>query len=159
MDIIIWISVGVFLLLPYYQKVFLMDIRKLNFHMMFWIVLNSFMVLLYYIMYKEIISTAFIILTASTLYYIFSYLFYAKDILNSDLKEKINIITKTRQYNLCKNIIFVLISILLVFDIILIINHRQILESMDRVYLISIVIISYIQIMIYGKELKLKKSL
>lgn len=158
MDIIIWISVVIFLLLPYYQKVFSMDMRKLNFHVMFWIVLNSFMALLYYVTYKEIISMAFIILSASTLYYIFSYLFYAKNILKSDLKEKLNIITNTRQYNLCKNVALVFISILFVFDIILIFNHKQILGVTDRIYLIGIVVISYIQILIYDREFKFKQT-
>lgn len=152
MDIIIWISIGVFLLLPYYQKVFVSNSLKVRRHILVWISFNVFMSLVYYFVNKQIYSTAFVILISSSLYYFFSYMLHAKKIAELDLTEELNLLKKTKSFQAIKRTIFISISVFLIYDIVLIYSDKSLLLSLDKVYFVSIIVIAYIQIIKYERE-------
>lgn len=154
MDIVIWLSIGVFLLLPYYLRIFLLDKSKTIYHIIFWIGINALMSLLYYVIYGQVCSAALMGLAVYVLYYFFSYEFYVKNLEKTLIYEEIKSITQTKKFTKTINIALILTSFILFFDILIILNYINESTIIDRIYLIGIIVLSFIQIIVYSNEYK-----
>ena len=75
MDAVTYISVGIFLLVPYYLRIFLLNHNKTKGHIAFWIAVHLLACVFYYVKLGEIFSIPFIVLIGCGGYYLVSYFF------------------------------------------------------------------------------------
>ncbi len=151
-DFIIWISIGMFLLLPYYLRIYILDFRKTRLHIYFWICIHSIIAIVYYTVLNEKFSLAMVMLIAYAVYYFFSYIFYVRGEKNLIESSSIECIVKSNFFNIFKKIIMTIGCIMLIIDGILILGNVQELELFDKVYLFGTIVISYMQCYIYLRE-------
>ncbi len=153
MDILIWITAGIIILLPYYMNIFLFKLSKVRFHMAFWLLFHMIASIMYWICYREIWSAAVIIFIVYVLYYLFTYIFYVRDIMNSISYGKIKYIFTMKWFLIILNIVIFLITLLLAADILLVIDSSN-LRILDKAYFISAIGAAYVEIIILSFRYK-----
>ncbi len=154
MGILIWISVGVFLLLPYYLRIFILDDKKIRIHITFWIFVHFMMSIVSYCIEKEIFSVAMVLLIVYSVYYFFSYIFYVRNIVMLLDNSSMEGVVKSKFFNLTRNSILCICGIMLILDSVLIWEGVQ--EIYNQVYLFLVIFISYLQCYSYFKEYEKK---
>lgn len=151
MDIVIALSVGCFLLLPYYLCMIIYDKKMIKNYIIRWLLFHSVFVALMYLMYNEWYSTPFIVLTACMIYYFFSYIFYVRDLKKGLRSENITGMVSYKLFKkVCKCIFFVVIG-LAITDIILVFSKGWLL--LEKIYLMLIISIAVFQSLYHYKKL------
>lgn len=149
MDAIIWISVGVFLLLPYYMAFFMPESKTAIAHISFWCIINAAGCVIYYISHGEIISPASIILAVTMIYFIISYIFNEgtgeKELITSNVSK----IVASKGFGVFLNVVVIGATLMLVMDMFIINNMES--NLLDKAYLVLLLVLSYVQVLVYGR--------
>lgn len=150
MTIIIWISIGCFLLLPYYVCIFLIGKKSLKQHISFWMIFHMLFAGIGYLASNEWANVATLILICYVLYYFFTYIFYVRDIENKINRDTIIKIVNNRRFVIVSRCILIILMILAIFDLVLIfLNHMLLYE---KIYLSATVVLSCLQCIFYLKR-------
>ncbi len=78
-DFVFWINIVIFLLLPYYLRIFILDFRKTRWHIVFWLGIHLGMTVISYLYLNEWWSWPLLLLFLCGGYFICSYIFYVRD--------------------------------------------------------------------------------
>lgn len=157
-NILIWVSVGLFLLLPYYLCVFLMEKNRNRKHICICICFNALMTFVYYLQLKSLFSPASIILITTTAYYGLSYFFHVKNIENIISQEIIKEIAQTKLFWMAMYVVMTICVVVIIVDIIFLINMKDGIW-LDKLYFIGILLVSFVQILRYYRDYKALKEI
>lgn len=102
-------------------------------------------------MYNTIASPSLLLLISCTAYYFFSYIFYVRGFKVDSTLEQVKLIVQAKYFKRIVGVIIFVASILLIVDITMILDsfNNEKTEVLDKVYLIGIVVIAYVQNLIY----------
>lgn len=150
-DIIVWLSVGFFLLLPYYHAVFTFNARTVSCHISFWLCAHFISAVIFKVIEKTLWTVPSILLCAYTVYFVFSYIFYVRDICSNQEKSNIQSLIATKWFVVVERIVFILSTTLLAVDIYLL--GMQMMKGFDwgLLYLTIVIIVSYAQLVFFIK--------
>lgn len=151
MGIMILIMVTLFFFLPYYMNIFLLNEKKTKQHMLCWIGVVSIMVLIEFIFFKQSELISLIILIGIILYYFFTYIFYVRNIDKKMDMDIIKWIVKLKYFKVIFWGIIVLIGFFAILNILLIFVFED-CPILIGIYLSVLIIMGYLQTIIYGKE-------
>lgn len=155
MDILVWISVGFFLFLPYYLSIFSLDRKAPKLHIAFWILfhaLNSFII---YFMQSNWYSIPTIFLIASAVYYVFSYVFQARNIPNEIKPDNMSMVVNNRKICQIYVVVLVLAVVVGIVDIVVIFTKSSSdMTFAGKVYISMLIIISWIQSVLYSYRIR-----
>ena len=152
MDNIIWVSTGIFLLIPYYLRIFILDSQKTKLHIIFWLSVHMIMSLVYYILYKQSVSTAFVLLIGCGIYYLVTYIFQVRNVETSINRSSVVLIVQSKYFRILQCTIYAVGSVMLLVDGVLIFRGSQDFRMLDKLYLMGIIVIAFVQCLIYLKE-------
>lgn len=153
MDIMIWFSMAVFLLLPFYLRVFILDFRKTRRHMVFWVILHLSVTVINYVYLKLWWSWPSLMLLLYGGYFICVYISEIRNEKSFEGLYAIEYLVKTKLFRYFEIAVLSLGTVLLAVDSVLIFGVME--EMMFyKVYLFGILVISYVQIILYLKEYK-----
>lgn len=147
MTIVIWISIGCFLLLPYYLSVFSLEKKFLKGHIGLWLIFHTIFVVLGYVFYEEWFTSAAVLLICYTLYYLFSYIFYVKDISDKVSEADIKNVANDKMVRKISKCCLWIIGVLSIVEIVFIYIMNSF--GLEQVYFSAIVAISFIQVVYY----------
>lgn len=150
MTIIIWISIGCFLLCPYYMCIFGVGKKNTSKHILYWSIFHIFFAGAGYFMCSEWFNIATLILICCVLYYFFSYIFYVRDLEKTLKQENIEKILKNKRFPMVSRCILIILMLFVVFDSVLIILSDMLL--FEKIYLIVTVVFSFLQCIFYLKK-------
>lgn len=147
----ILLSIAIFLLLPYYLVVFLEKQKYILGHIIFGVGVNALVSILYILMYNTIASPSLLLLIACIAYYFFSYIFYVRSFKKDSTLEQVKLIVQAKYTKRIVGVVIVAASVLLIADITLILDtfSNEKTEVLDKAYLIGILVIAYLQNLIY----------
>ena len=154
MDAVTYISVGIFLLVPYYLRIFLLNHNKTKGHIAFWITVHLLACVFYYVKLGEIFSIPFIVLIGCGGYYLVSYFFEVRRTNVSELAAAVGLLVNTKFFAVLSVCVLVMGSAFLAADAALLFFRENDLELYNKVYLLSVLVISYIQMWLYLWEYK-----
>lgn len=146
-DLIITLSIGIFLLIPYYMGVFLMNKKAVILHIVIWCVYNIAMSFVFFIKTNEVFSIPVCVLVFSLLYFFFSYIHYVRDILQDLDFEKIRHLLSLKYAKSIIQTAMIIVILLAVVDCILVLCNIN--DSLHQVYFITLLAISCVQILVY----------
>lgn len=151
MGIMILMTVTLFFFLPYYLKIFLLNNKKTRKHIMCWIVVVSIIALIEFSFCRQSELFSLMILVCIILYYFFTYIIYVRNIDEKMDTSTIQWIVKLKYFKKISLGITVLIGIFAIVDILMIAFFYK-FPSFISFYLSILIIMGYIQTIIYGKE-------
>lgn len=153
MDIIFWFSMVVFLLLPFYLRIFILDFRKTRRHMAFWVILHLSATVISYVCLKLWWSWPLLMLLLYGGYFICVYISEIRNEKSFEGMFAIEYLVRTKFFRYFEVAVLSLGAVLLAVDSVLIFGDME--EMMFyKVYLFGILAISYVQIILYLKEYK-----
>lgn len=151
MGIMILMTVALFFFLPYYLRIFLMNNKKTRKHMACWIITLSIMALIEYCFYRHLKLVSLLILVFVLLYYFFTYIRYVRHTGQNSEINQVQWILKLKYLKKIAITIMVLVGIFAVADIFMILFFYE-LPRLFRLYFSILIIMGYIQTIVYGKE-------
>lgn len=155
MSIIIWISIGVFLLIPYYLSIFLLNRKMVKRHILQWLIFHGVFAGIEFLVCSEWFNMATIILISCVLYYFFSYIFYGHDIQKKVKKESMYRIINHKMFLRVSIWVLGFALLLVIVDFILIFSAFAKISSLfEQIYLSSTILISFFQCVYYYRKLK-----
>jgi len=152
-DFIFWINMVIFLLLPYYLRIFMLDFRKTRWHIVFWLGVHLGMTVISYLYLNEWWSWPLLLLFLCGGYFICSYIFYVRDKKSFEGLDSIEYLVQSKLFIFFKRAVLILGVILLIAYGVFIIGDAEEIVF-NKVYLFGVFAISYVQIILYLKEYK-----
>lgn len=151
-DIIVWLSIGFFLLLPYYHAVFTFNERTVGCHISFWLCAHFIFAIIFTVIEKALWTVPLILFCAYTVYFVFSYIFYVRDMCSNQEKSNIQSLIATKWFVVAERIVFIVSTTLLIADISLL--GIQMMKGFDLglLYLTAVIIVSYAQLVFLIKR-------
>lgn len=150
-SVVIDITVALFFFLPYYLRIFLIDNKKVRYHIGFWIVLNCIAVALGFNFDRDLMDISLIVFVLSLLYYFFTYIFYVRHIEKDTDKGTVQWLVNLKHSKKIFQICLILIGIITVVEV-LFISLKNEASMPAEIYLKVLIVIGYIQTVLYSKE-------
>lgn len=157
LNVLIYASVGVFLLLPYYLCVFLLEKGKNKKHIFVSLLFNVIMAFVYYLQTKTLYSPASIILAVITVYYAFTYVFQVRKIENTISKEIIRTIVGSKYIWIVLHVLIGICLVVMLGNIILLMNTPKCI-LLDKIYFVGIMLVSFLQMLGYYKDYRILRA-
>ncbi len=149
MDWMIWVSVGVFLLLPYYLCVFTFHKTLLRCHILFWVCFHAVFVGVFRLVQPALWLTPAVAFIAYALYYLFSYLFYVRNMFQEPERSNVSQIVTTKAFQSILLVVMIGLAVLWAVDCVFLVRGVPAGSGLEMAYLITIVSISYAQLLFY----------
>ena len=148
-DLVIWVSIGAFLLFPSYLCVLTFNKTLFLHQILVWACFHSIFAVIFYIVQRSLWMPPTIVLVAYVLYHLFTYLFHVRDMFKEPEQSNISQIVKTKAFQRILFVVMVGLAILWVVDSILVIKRLPTGSVLEMAYFIATVSISYVQILLY----------
>lgn len=153
-SIMIWLSIGMFVLLPFYLWVFTLDKRRLQRHIVLWLCLHLFGSLVFWFLEKDIWNTPLLLLCGYALYYLCTYVFYVRDMYSKQEADNLRNILASKWFSVVFAVLTGFATLVLLADEYLLIHNMIYKKPFEfgYLYLAGIVLFSYIQIIYWGRK-------
>lgn len=152
MYIIILLTVTLFFFLPYYMRIFLLNNKKTRNHILCWIAVVGIISIVEFVIYRQLDElVSLIILVGIILYYFFTYIIYVRKIDENMSTDTIEWIVNLKYFKRIFWGIIILIGIFAIVDILIILFVAE-FPSLIGLYLSALIIMGYVQTILYGKE-------
>lgn len=148
-DLMIWVSVGAFLLLPYYLCVFTFHKTLLRCHVVFWVCFHVAFVGVFLLAKPSQWLTPAILCIAYGLYYFFSHLFYVGKVFREPERSNVPQLITTRPLQSILFVVMIGLAVLWAVDCIVFMRGLPAGSGLETVYLITVVSLSYVQLLFY----------
>lgn len=150
-DVIVWLSIGFFILLPYYctafySATFTSNRKVIHHHILFWLGFHFAFSVIFAAIEKTFWDVPLILFFVYATYFAFSYVFYMRDMWSKQEKENIQAIMSSKWFWVTAKILLAISTVLLIIDTCIL--GVEIVNSFDRdyLYLIIVIVISYAQL-------------
>lgn len=121
-DLMIWVSIGAFLLLPYYLCVFTFSKTLLRCHVLFWVCFHTVFVGIFCLAQPSLWLTPTVVLIAYVLYYLFSYLFYVRNMFQEPVRSNVAQIITTKGFQSILLVVMMGLAVLWTVDCVFLIR-------------------------------------
>ena len=142
-DGIVWLSMVFFLLLPYYHAVFTFNKKTVFYHVVLWLCVHFVFSVIFAIFEKSIWGVPLILFCAYAAYFLFSYVFYVRNMYSEQEKGNIQQILESKWFFIAEKILLAVSSFLLVVDIYVLVLQMKDCFELGYPYLIGVVVVSY----------------
>lgn len=157
MEAVIYISIICFLLVPYYLSIFLLNRTTIKKHIVLWLCIHGVFAVISGVIYSYWFSLSTIALIGCGLYFICSYIYYGRDMWKPVSVDNMARVVNHKGYKMLEVVILAIEGLFVVVDISLIVTVvSNDLKLLEKYYLGSIVILSFLQTIYYLKKMKQK---